>query len=383
MNIIIFSTDDFLHPAGGAERAIADITKRLQGISFDLICAKLRRGVPLTETIGNVTIHRIGVGIPIVDKLLLPILGCIKVWRLRRKKKIHVFWVMMVSFAGIAAYLHNLFCPNKRIPIVQTIQEGDSKDHIRYARGGLIHRGWSFALSSANRVTVISHYLEGLVRAYGFRGRIDFVPNGVDVEMFQRRNREEEERIKKKYNLSSFETVLVTTSRLEKKNAVGDIIKSLEHLQKNTALLILGDGSLRKELEVLAEKRDFSKNVFFLGYKKHEEIPPYLHVSDIFVRPSLSEGMGNSFLEAMAAGIPVIGTPVGGIVDFLKDGETGFLSRPGDPKELARAIEKVSSLSDEEREAITTRALREVEGTYEWSTVAEKMEEIFKEIGTM
>src|SRR3989344_2476279 len=67
-------------------------------------------------------------------------------------------------------------------------------------------------------------------------------------------------------------------------------------------------------------------------------ISKYLWKASIFVRPSRSEGMGNAFVEALAAGVPIIGTPVGGILDIIKDGETGLFARVDDPKDLAEKI---------------------------------------------
>ena len=63
MRVLVFSTDDFLYPAGGAEQALGNIVKRLPDVEFDLICAKLRRGVKGYERVGNVSIYRMGFGI--------------------------------------------------------------------------------------------------------------------------------------------------------------------------------------------------------------------------------------------------------------------------------------------------------------------------------
>jgi len=85
-----------------------------------------------------------------------------------------------------------------------------------------------------------------------------------------------------------------------------------------TKLIIIGSGELEDSLKSLADRLDLGQNVIFLGDINHDDLPRYLSVGDVFVRHSLSEGLGNAFLEAMACGIPVIGTPVGGIVDFIE-----------------------------------------------------------------
>lgn len=97
--------------------------------------------------------------------------------------------------------------------------------------------------------------------------------------------------------------------------------------------LILGDGPRRAELEAAA--RDLP-NVTLLGHQR--DIGNYLAALDLFVFPSLSEGLGSSILEAMQAGVPVIGADAGGIPDLIQDGETGLLVPPGDADALTHAL---------------------------------------------
>jgi len=116
--------------------------------------------------------------------------------------------------------------------------------------------------------------------------------------------------------------------------------------------------------------------VRFLGFIPHAEMPKYLLISDIFIRPSRSEGLGNSFLEAMAAGIPVIATPVGGIPDFLKDGETGLFCEVGNPRSIAQKAEKFMK-DRESRDYIVDRARQMVRSRYGWEKISGEMKTIF------
>src|SRR6185369_532215 len=134
---------------------------------------------------------------------------------------------------------------------------------------------------------------------------------------------------------------LITTGRLVLKNANLDIIESLKYLPENVKLLIIGQGVEGKMLKERTKEFGLMDRVKFLGFIKHSDMPIYLHISDIFIRPSLSEGFGNSYIEAMAAGIPVIATPVGGIPDFLRDGETGLFCEVKNPKSIAQKVEKL------------------------------------------
>ena len=157
------------------------------------------------------------------------------------------------------------------------------------------------------------------------------------------------------------------------KNAVHDVIKALEYLP-DAYFIILGTGYRREELKKLSENIGVADHVKFLGFVPHTEMPKYLKTADIFIRPSLSEGFGNSFIEAMAARIPVIATPVGGIVDFLRDKETGLFCEVGIPEDIARKVEIY--LHDRNlREEIIDNAFDMVMEKYDWKLVAKNMQE--------
>ena len=132
------------------------------------------------------------------------------------------------------------------------------------------------------------------------------------------------------------------------------------------------------------------ERVLFTGHLSHDELPLYLHLSDIFVRPSRSEGMGNVFIEAMAAGLPVIGTPVGGITDFLFDPDrtklgkvtpTGLFCDVDDPASIARAA--IRLVEDEAlRERIVESGSAMVREKYDWDALARAMHERVLSVGT-
>jgi glycosyltransferase involved in cell wall biosynthesis len=137
-------------------------------------------------------------------------------------------------------------------------------------------------------------------------------------------------------------------------------------------LLVAGDGEDREKLEHVARGLEVQGRVIFAGHVDHKELPAYLKISDIFVRPSLIEGLGNSFLEAMAAGVPIIGTRVGGIPDFLTENETGLFCNVQDPRSIAEAVRQYM-----EDPALVARvvgtAKRLVAEKYDWNKIAEDM----------
>lgn len=102
-------------------------------------------------------------------------------------------------------------------------------------------------------------------------------------------------------------------------------------------LVLVGDGSLRGELERTVAELNLAERVWFAGNRP--DVPDLLRSLDIFVLPSLGEGISNTILEAMACGLPVVATRVGGNPELVNDGETGLLAPAADPVAMARAFE--------------------------------------------
>lgn len=171
------------------------------------------------------------------------------------------------------------------------------------------------------------------------------------------------------------EKIIVTASRLVKKNAVDICISSLRFLPNEFKLVILGNGRDEAELKRLTNELGLQKRVVFAGFISHKELPQYLKACDIFVRPSRSEGLGNSFLEAMAAGIPVIGTDVGGISDFLIDGQTGYVCKVDDPTGVANLALKIFD-NEAQKKKIVVNAMTMVRSKYAWGNISREMERI-------
>jgi glycosyltransferase involved in cell wall biosynthesis len=174
---------------------------------------------------------------------------------------------------------------------------------------------------------------------------------------------------------------LVTTSRLVHKNAIDDVISALPLLPENISFIIYGTGPEEEKLKTLAKELEVEDRVQFRGQITHEEMPLVLRACDIFIRPSRSEGMGNSFIEAMAAGLPVIGTQEGGITDFLFDERknpdvpmTGWAVGVDSPEDIREAVQDILARR-EKREAIIATAKAMVQEKYDWDRVSGDMKE--------
>ncbi|OGZ34361.1 MAG: hypothetical protein A2Y98_01000 [Candidatus Portnoybacteria bacterium RBG_19FT_COMBO_36_7] len=376
--IIIFSTDDFLPPSGGAEIAIGEITNRLPNFEFDLFCARIRKNASKFEKRGNVNIYRLGPGISKIDKFLLASLGHRQALKNHKKEPYSLVWSVMASYGGFAAVR---FKKRTGVPFLLTLQEGDPLESIEN-KVRLGSKYFKNIFSQADALQAISNFLYEWGLRMGFQGKVGkVIPNGVDIANFARQLAQQEiSEIRNSFGFGRETLILVTASRLEKKNGIGDVISALKILPEKVCFVICGFGSLEEQTRKQVKELGLEKRVRFMGMVSHENLPRILKSCDIFIRPSLTEGLGNSFLEAMAAGLIVIGTMVGGIPDFLKDGITGFACRPEDPQNIASAVTKIMSLSNPDLVKVRANALDMVKKEYNWDIVSKKMEQIFKQL---
>lgn len=381
---LIFSFVYYPRFIGGAELAVKEITDRIDSkdIQFHLIALRLDRSLPREEKIGNVTVHRVGFSgknVPSADSLpfhlhlnkyLYPVMALFEAGRLYKIYKFDFTWAMMANYSGFAGLFFKIF--HTDVPFILTLQEGDPIDYIK-KRTRAVSGLFKMIFTHADRIQAISKYLADFGANMGSKNPPIVVPNGVDVNHFSQKICQEDLLlIKQDIGKNADDIFLVTASRLVVKNAVGDIISALSFLPANIKLLVLGQGYQEADLKSQVEKIGLGDRVVFKGFVGHVDLPKYLKACDIFVRPSLSEGFGNSFIEAMAAGLPVIATPVGGIVDFLKNKETGLFCEVNSPKDIARKVEIYlhdKNLHDE----IIDNAMHMVIDHYDWKIITQEM----------
>ncbi len=369
--ILIFSFAYYPH-VGGAEVAIRELTDRLGGdFEFDMITLQFSKKDLPVEKMGNLTIYRKRLlSVPFfLQKGFFPIMAFVQAYELHKKNNYDLIWSIMASYAGFAGMFFKYRFP--RVPFLLTIQEGEN-----FGRRKIFKFLFKKIFRRADRITVISTFLEKWARQMGAVCPIDVVPNGVDVQEFKVQSEklkvEEMGETRKKYGFKEGDVVLITTSRLVPKNRVEDVIEAMKFLPENVKFLILGSGPLESSLTLHATRFKLQDRVHFVGFVSHVELPSYLHSANIFIRTPISEGFGNSFVEAMASGLPVVATPVGGIVDFLKDGETGIFSRIRDVQNIADMVKKLMN-DPELRERIISNASKMVAEKYDWNLIALKM----------
>jgi glycosyltransferase involved in cell wall biosynthesis len=138
---------------------------------------------------------------------------------------------------------------------------------------------------------------------------------------------------------------------------------------------IVGGGSLRRSLEELAEQLHIADRVTFVGFVSVPAVYGEFAAAEIFAGLSRSEALGNVFLEAQAAGCAVLGTAVGGIPDSVKDGVTGLLVPPDDPRVAAEAMARL--IGDPSLRQRLSEAGKRHASSYDWKVIAQRYGEVY------
>jgi N-acetyl-alpha-D-glucosaminyl L-malate synthase BshA len=192
-----------------------------------------------------------------------------------------------------------------------------------------------FSIEKSDGLTAVSHFLKSETQsAFGCAGeRIEVIPNFIDPSVYDRTRYRPEFR----EQVASGRKVLMHVSNFRPVKRVRDVVSVYARVAREipSVLVMVGDGPDRVEAEEEARRLGVSSDVYFLG--KLESVAPLLASADLFLLPSAHESFGLSALEALATGVPVIGTREGGLPEVVRHGETGSLCTVGDIEGMARA----------------------------------------------
>lgn len=191
----------------------------------------------------------------------------------------------------------------------------------------------TFSINESDAITAVSESLkQDTIKSFPIEKEIHVIPNFVDAKRFYKSNKEHF----KKMLAPRGERILAHVSNFRKVKRVEDVIKMFQKVHEKipSRLLMIGDGPERQQVEDLCHKLGICNDIRFLG--KQEQMEEILSIADLFVLPSESESFGLAALEAMACGVPVISTNVGGLPEININGKTGFLSSLGDVDDMAK-----------------------------------------------
>jgi glycosyltransferase involved in cell wall biosynthesis len=194
--------------------------------------------------------------------------------------------------------------------------------------------------------------------------QIEVIPNGLDTHRFTNGNA----------RVPAKEVRILFVSRLIKRKGLQFLIDAIPEVQKQAKypfiINVAGDGPDQEKFMTQIEQSGLGEYFRFYGYVDHGKLPGYYLNADIFVLPSLAEGMPNVVLEAMGSGLPIVATTVPGSEELVKHGENGFVLPPRDSQALARSL--ITLINQRTLRETMGRCSRRIAQQYTWDIVIEK-----------
>ncbi|MBM3634938.1 MAG: glycosyltransferase family 4 protein [Actinobacteria bacterium] len=262
------------------------------------------------------------------------------------------------------------------VPAVGTAHRADVLDVP--AEGRLSRMRVAEAIQELDAVITVSRAIGDAADAIARPRRpITVVPNGADAEVFLPRDAAG---ARERLGIPDDGPVVSYVGKLVPRKGVDTLIESMGLLQVRGGaprLVMAGIGGLREPLEQRAAQLGVADRITWLGKVPHHDVGWVMSTGDVFVLPSLSEGLPTVVCEAMACGLPVVATAVDGTPEIVDDPATGLLVRPHDAEGLADALARV--LGDAPlRAAMGAEALRRSEADYTWAANAARMEAVYE-----
>jgi N-acetyl-alpha-D-glucosaminyl L-malate synthase BshA len=277
---------------------------------------------------------------------------------------LHVHYAIPHSIAALLA--QQMMSPTRRLPFVTTLHGTDitlvgaDRSYFPITK---------FSIEKSDGITTISKYLQDQTAdVFGVANEIRVIHNFVNCDLY-RPNPESQPKEKQLVHLSNFRPV----------KRVLDCVRILKEVLRSTParLVMVGDGPERGPAEMLARELGVDKQVTFLGKQDHvERLIPRHHV---LLMPSEMEAFGLAALEAMACGVPPVGTRIGGVPELIEDGVDGFLETVGDVE--AQAARVVALLTDDQLYRKMSAAARHAAKTrYSTDLIIPQYEQYYREV---
>ena len=212
------------------------------------------------------------------------------------------------------------------------------------------------------------------------RRLLTVVPNGVDTDTVRRVPACAREALRRSLGIED-RFAWLAVGRFEVAKDYPNMLRAFRLTRERhpeAVLLLVGQGSLQSETTTLAQDLGLGEAVKFLGVR--EDVPVVMSAADAYVMSSAWEGMPMVLLEAGAAGLPIVATRVGGNHEVVLEEESGFLVPPRDAAALGLALARLADLSPDRRRAMGRRGFEHVREQYGLERVAEKWEEIYRDV---
>jgi glycosyltransferase involved in cell wall biosynthesis len=356
-------------PVGGAEDLVAAIVRGLDPQRFAVAVATLGPPGPVGQELGRQGYEVASLGLDIKRATTARVVGAVR-RRLKAERPdilhTHLYHpnfygrlgALGLGLSGVVAAVHN-----------------------SYTRVKFHRRLWNFLLSWAtDRVLVGSPQVWQDVRRYDGvpASRLALMPYGIPLaELDTSLSREE---ARERLALSGGGLVIGAVGRLEEQKGHTYLVAALPELKRaipDMTVLLVGEGRQQEALRRQVRELGLQSTVRFLGTRR--DLPEIFRALDLFVQPSLWEGLPLALLKAMGAGLPVVATRVSGSQEVIEDGVNGCLVAPADPAALAQVILELAR-QPAARRRLGAAARRTVAENYSLEAMLQRLEELYLEL---
>ncbi len=323
MNILMV-TNEFPPRIGGIQTHVYELSKALVNLGHQVyVLTRLKdTSLPQKETRDGINIYRC----KLVDSHL------VYNWQLRRKLRnmISSFNIEVIHVHGMRPLVAS---KNLGVPVIFT--NHTSSFIKRSQQGKRIQQKMLKQLEIASTILAPSQVLVEQSKKTGYMGPIKFISNGVDVEKFCPGVSE----VRAKLKIPDYAFVIIMAGRLHPIKGVVYLAKAISTINHpDLHVIVVGEGSERIEFETIIQSSSYAERVHMLGVISNDNMPDIYRAADASILPSLMEATSIAGLEAMACGLAVIGTNVGGLPVIINDGVNGLLVEPKSAEALAKAI---------------------------------------------
>lgn len=389
---ILFLNYEYPPLGGGAGNATAYLLKefaKIPDLKVELVTSSINEKYHLEKVAENILIHRLPIGknqknLHFQSQKDLLVYFWKALGFTRKLLKAEQFDLTLAFFSVPCGFLAWILKKRFKLPYLVSLRGADVPGYSERFTGlykiitPLIKKIWQEAAS----VIANSQGLKDLALQTNPLQKIDIIPNGIDVQQFRPSlynfgSPTSKMEVQLPQSFTTFQILCVT--RITPRKGVRYLIEAFSQLYKkypNLNLQIVGEGDEKSGLEKIVKELEIEKQVNFVGLVPHEKLPAYYQSAGVYVLPSLNEGMSNSMLEALGAGLPLLATDTGGTKELIEDGVNGFVLKM---KNVADIVEKLEILikDAELRKKMGAASRTKAEGM-SWEKVAEKYISLIK-----
>ncbi len=371
---IVMLTPSFHPTIGGAEKQALELSKALASMGARVrVLTRRGAGLDAEDVVDGVPVHRVfACGGGLINAVAFLVSSFF--FLLRRAADYEVIHVHLASSPALAACFAGKLLGKR---VVVKVGGGRGIGEIAMSHRTLTGRMKLALLRRMKpRFVAVTEDLKDEMAEFGFGGGVRVVPNGVDTERYRPAREGEKVSLRAEFGWPPG-TCFLYVGRLVDDKQLDLFLRTFASADRGGGgafCALVGSGPEEARLRSAAKDSGLEGAVIF--HPPAQRVERFYAAADVFILPSVSEGLSNALLEAMAAGLPVLGSRVGGTREAVVDGETGTLFEPTDAEGLKRAIELYSN--DPELAVRQGRAAREAAvAKYSLRSVAERYREIY------